>query len=98
MECEPLKPFVKYGIVRERMSALMTDAFRANVLEACGYKTQLLEFIDMEHTPKNILLRGVKKEAPDKKELTERVLRETEPILSYCNVKPTLYRLLTEKE
>ena len=98
MECEPLQPFVKYGIVRERMSALMTDGFRANVLEACGYKTQLLEFIDMEHTPKNILIRGVKKEATDMEKIAENVIREMKPVLSYCNVEPTLYRLLTEKE
>ena len=62
MQCEPLASFLQYGIVKERMSALMTDAFRANVMEACGYKTQLLEFIDMEHTPKNILLRAVRKD------------------------------------
>lgn len=98
MECEPLQPFLKYGIVKERMSALMTDAFRANVMDACGYKTQLLEFIDMEHTPKNILLRAVKKETIKQEELGKRVECEMKEILSYCNTKPTLYRLLTEKE
>ncbi len=98
MECEPLQPFLKYGIVKERMSALMTDAFRANVMEACGYKTQLLEFIDMEHTPKNILLRAVKKERIGQEELGDRVACGMKEILSYCNVEPTLYRLLTEKE
>lgn len=50
----------KYGIIKERMSALMTDAIRANVLEYCGYRTQLLEFIDIAHSPKNILIRAVK--------------------------------------
>ncbi len=98
MECEPLQSFLKYGIVKERMSALMTDAFRANVMEVCGYKTQLLEFIDMEHTPKNILLRAVKKETIKQEELGARVVRGTKEILSYCNTDPTLYRLLTEKE
>ena len=98
MECEPLQPFLKYGIVKERMSALMTDAFRANVMEACGYKTQLLEFIDMEHTPKNILLRAVKKERIGQEELGDRVACGMKEILSYCNVEPSLYRLLTEKE
>ncbi len=98
MECEPLQSFLKYGIVKERMSALMTDAFRANVLEACGYKTQLLEFIDMEHTPKNILLRAVKKEKIEQGELGARVECGMKEILSYCNTEPTLYRLLTEKE
>ena len=50
----------RYGLVKERNAALMTDAIRANLLTACGYKSQVLEFIDMEHTSKNILLRGLK--------------------------------------
>ena len=97
-ECEPLQPFLKYGIIKERMSALMTDAFRANVMEACGYKTQLLEFIDMEHTPKNILLRAVKKEKIERERMGECVERSVKEIISYCGTEPTLYRLLTEKE
>lgn len=56
-----LKPALKYGLIKERMSALLTDAVRANLLEEAGYETQILEFIDMEHTPKNILIRAVKK-------------------------------------
>jgi len=57
-----LKPVLKYGLLKERMSALLTDAIRANMLENLGYETQILEFIDMEHTPKNLLIRAVKKE------------------------------------
>lgn len=98
MECEPLDSFLRYGIVKERMAALMTDAFRANVLEACGYKTQLLEFIDMEHTPKNILLRAVRKEKKGMEQQADCVERGMKEILAYCNTYPTLYRLLTEKE
>ena len=98
MECEPLQPFLRYGIVKERMSALMTDAFRANVMEACGYKTQLLEFIDMEHTPKNILLRAVRKDKIEQEEIPARVEDGLKEVLAYCNTEPTLYRLLTEKE
>ena len=48
-----------YGLIKERMAALYTDALRAELLEHQGYRTQILEFIDMEHTPKNILLRAV---------------------------------------
>lgn len=59
--CDVLKPALKYGLVKERMSALLTDALRGNLLEEAGYDTQLLEFIDMEHTPKNILIRAVKR-------------------------------------
>lgn len=59
--CDILQPALKYGLVKERMSALLTDALRGNLLEEAGYDTKLLEFIDMEHTPKNILIRAVKR-------------------------------------
>lgn len=59
--CEELEGALKYGLLKERMSALFTDAVRANLLEENGYEVQILEFIDMEHTPKNILIRAVKK-------------------------------------
>jgi hypothetical protein len=55
-----MKTMEKHGLIKERMSSLITDSIRANVLEIMGYNTQVLEFIDMEHTPKNILLRGYK--------------------------------------
>lgn len=59
MENELLQPVLQYGILKERMAAIMTDAVRANLLIAKGYDTQILEFIDMEHTPKNLLIRAV---------------------------------------
>ena len=59
MENELLQPVLQYGILKERMAAIMTDAARANLLTAKGYDTQILEFIDMEHTPKNLLIRAV---------------------------------------
>ena len=62
MESEDYSILTRYGIVKERVSALMTDAIRANVLEYCGYSTQLLEFIDIAHSPKNILIRAVLKD------------------------------------
>ena len=62
IQCEALQPALKYGLVKERMSALLTDALRANLLEEAGYDTQLLEFISLEHTPKNILIRAVKRD------------------------------------
>lgn len=60
IQCETLSGAFQYGLIRERTAALMTDAMRGQLLEMKGYKTQLLEFIDMEHTPKNILIRAVK--------------------------------------
>lgn len=65
---EVLWPALKYGLIKERMSALLTDAIRANLLEEAGYDTQILEFIDMEHTPKNILIRAVKRERPGERD------------------------------
>ena len=55
-----LRPVLKYGLLKERLSAILTDAIRANLLEEAGYDTQVLEFIEMEHTPKNILIRAVR--------------------------------------
>jgi len=49
---------MKYGIIKEKLASLITDSLRANVLEIMGYRTQVIEFIDMEHTPKNIMIRA----------------------------------------
>lgn len=57
---ESLKPLLKHGILKERFAALATDAARAQILEALGYRVQVLEFVEVEHTPKNLLIRAVK--------------------------------------
>lgn len=54
-----LAPIMDYGLLKERFAALLTDGLRAKLLEEQGYQVQILEFIDMEHTPKNILIRGI---------------------------------------
>lgn len=92
---DELAPLLKYGLIKERTAALFTDAIRGNLLEAAGYQTQILEFIDMEHTPKNILLRAVRKQTPDADTLQKK-LKELEPTLQFLQVKPTLYRLLEQ--
>jgi trans-aconitate methyltransferase len=61
VEHASLQPLLKHGILKERFSALVTDAVRASMLEQMGYQTQILEFIDSEHTPKNLLIRAIKK-------------------------------------
>ena len=66
IENETLAAVLKYGLLKERMAALITDGLRAELLEQQGYETQILEFIDMEHTPKNILIRAVKRKNPKK--------------------------------
>ena len=94
IQCEALKPILGYGLIRERTAALFTDALRARILECCGYQTQILEFIDMEHTPKNILLRCVRRERmPGVNELKQKV-REYEQCRAFLNVDPLLGRLL----
>jgi SAM-dependent methyltransferase len=58
---ESLDPILKHGILRERMTGIVTDAYRAMVMETLGYEVQILEFIDMTHTPKNLLLRATRR-------------------------------------
>lgn len=80
---EVLAPLVRHGILRERFAAIATDALRALVLEICGYGTQVVEFIDLEHTAKNVLLRAVRRERPDValRESRLRELRELKNLL-----------------
>ena len=93
IKSELLSPVFKYGILKERMAAIFTDAIRADILEANGYQTQILEFIDMEHTPKNILLRAVKsKEKHIKKE--KQCKEQIQACEEFLHASPTLGRLL----
>lgn len=92
MKNDLMKPVFQYGLIKERMAALYTDVLRAELLENQGYRTQILEFIDMEHTPKNILIRAVL-EGKKKENLAE-----IQNILEFLQVEPTLYRLLKGEE
>ncbi|XCP85211.1 SAM-dependent methyltransferase [Roseburia hominis] len=88
MENEVLAPLFSYGLIKERMAALVTDAMRAEYLKREGYDTQILEFIDMEHTPKNILIRAV---------YTGKMGKNSEQIEAcrkMLHIDPTLGRLL----
>lgn len=88
ISCDIQKPVLQYGLIKERMAALYTDAIRAQVLERCGYRTQILEFIDMEHTPKNILIRGIRQ---GRKAANEGQLKE---LLGFLGITPAAVRLL----
>lgn len=92
MKNDLLSPVLHYGILKERMAALMTDGLRAQILEANGYRTQILEFIDMAHTPKNLLIRAVYNGhcAGNKAQIND--------LLAAFDVNPTLYRLLCKKD
>lgn len=93
IKAESLNILTRYGIIQERFSALLTDSVRGNLLEYCGYKTQLLEFIDFDHTPKNILIRAVLRNTTPKA-TKEKALLEVEKAMAEFNVQPTLYKLL----
>lgn len=88
MKNDIMSPVFKYGLIKERMAALYTDAIRAGVLEYRGYKTQILEFIDMDSTPKNILIRAVKQGKE------KRGGRELKELTQFLQADPSIIKLL----
>lgn len=93
IENDMLEPLLKYGILKERFAALLTDALRANLLEQNGYEVQILEFIDMEHTPKNLLIRAIKRgEKADKKQ--EKLENSYKTLCDELNAHGTLEKIL----
>ena len=94
IESSELSVLTKYGLLKERFSALATDAVRASLLEYSGYKTQILEFVDFSHTPKNVLIRAVKSNIPARKR--EKSLKEVESLMREFHADPALYRLLVK--
>ncbi len=89
MKNDDMSIMLNHGIIKERFAALLTDSIRARIIELKGYRVQVMEFIDMEHTPKNIMIRSVKtgkSEDKKKKEDLEKIIKE-------YNIHPTLYNL-----
>jgi len=95
LHIEGMESITQYGLIKERTAALFTDAMRANLLESRGYKTQILEFIDMEHTPKNILIRGVKQ---SKQTFLPEKWEEYENVAKMLHSDITLGKLLREED
>ena len=89
---EMLAPVLSYGIIKERMAALITDGLRAQMLVEVGYETQILEFVDMEHTPKNLLIRAIKTDKVADKN------KELEKCMEFLKVNPSLRTLLAQQE
>ena len=92
LKANSFTPISDYGILKERFAALATDAIRGKLLESQGYQVQILEFIDMAHSPKNLLIRAKKK--PVSKDARAKALAEAEEMLAQLNVKQTLHELL----
>lgn len=92
MNTHELSILTKYGIIKERTAALITDAIRGSLLEYCGYKVQLLEFVDFAHTPKNILIRAKKVDSSQKRKSS--ALAEVNAAIKEFSLNPTLYQLL----
>lgn len=97
---DALAPLLKHGILKERFASLVTDAARAQLLEIAGYKTQVLEFIDMEHTPKNLLIRAVKDKNTDPKSAQAAAASAASAYRSFADslgIVPYLERALADR-
>ena len=93
IESERFSLMTRYGIIKERFAALATDAIRGNLLEYMGYNVNLLEFVDLSHTPKNILIRAVKN--PNKaKEVKDKAIDEVRRMMEEYGLSQALYRLI----
>ena len=84
-----LKIMADNGIVLDKFASLATDSFRSLALELCGYKTKMIEFIDMEHTPKNILIKAIKSSSSNLKEK----LQEYNKLKEFLGIQPLLEEL-----
>ncbi|GIP16327.1 methyltransferase [Paenibacillus montaniterrae] len=94
VKSELLAPILNYGLLKERFSALATDGIRAQLLETIGYQVQMLEFIDPEHTPKNIMIRAVK---PQKLTFNQQKWQQYSSFKSMLGVEQTLEKLLADR-
>lgn len=96
---KPLVPLLRHGLIRERFAALLTDTLRAELLESCGYQVQLVEFIDMSHTPKNILIRAVRgKDAGETTPAAYKPSRSFRELAGLFGVTPSLEQELHDTE
>ena len=85
-----LKIMADNGVVLDKFATLATDSFRSLSLELCGYKTKMIEFIDMEHTPKNILIKAIKSKSSNLKEK----LVEYNKLKEFLGINPLLEDLI----
>ena len=95
IETNTLSALTDFGIVKERVSALITDTMRAKILEVCGYSVDLMEFIDISHSPKNLLIRAKKAKISEKKKTDS--LNKINSLKKEFSFDQTLYNLLSDK-
>lgn len=93
MKNDSMNIMLNHGIIKERFAALLTDSIRARIIEIMGYKVQVMEFIDLEDTPKNIMIRSVKTGKKENKAL----ISDLEKIIAEYSIEPTLYKLIKDK-
>ena len=84
--------FLKYGLIKERMSALLTDSIRALILEDMGYSVDMIEFVDFEHSPKNLMIRAQKTKIPSNRN-RERITK----LIEQYSIRQTLFELLSKE-
>ena len=87
-----LRPLLRHGLLLQRSADLFTDAFRALVLRIAGYRTEVVEFVGSEHTPRNLLIRAVKVEASG----NEQFVREYQELKRFLGVEPYLEGVVSE--
>ncbi len=91
-EGDVLSSMLSYGILKERFSSMLTDNIRADALKLCGYKTNIIEFIDMEHTPKNVMIKAIKNKKSSSNNIKS--VKKLGDTINYFNINPTIYSLL----
>ena len=96
MKPQTLHIFAEYGVVKERVAALATDAIRAKLLEYMGYRTQVLEFVGMEVTPKNLFIRA-RRAANKTPTAKNKAMEQIKALVAEFSVEPTLLELLNKK-
>ena len=94
LSSDVLRPLLRHGTLRERLVAEVTDAARARLLELAGYDVQVLEFVPLEHTPKNVLLRATRTDRPRRDR--ERLAGEYRAFADALGIEPALERLLSD--
>ena len=87
---EPWPMVLKHGILKERFGDILTDAIRAQILRIMGYRTEIIEFVGDEHTPRNIMIRAVKTQAP----LDQTAVNRYKDLVNFWNLTPKLSQLV----